>query len=112
MRVKKYNGKPFGVEFTAQERKAMNIEINRQILEKDEQYKKDIDAMVLYTLLSHYGWKKKRLRRFWNAFIEEHKALREHYLMDAPGDGAWLAHRKLKEIGVDIHQWYKEEENV
>ena len=112
MRVKKYNGKAFGVQLTAQERKAMNIEINRQIAEKDEQYKEDIDAMVLYTLLAHYGWKKKRLRRFWDAFIKEHNALRDTYLMDEPGDSAWLAHRKLKEIGVDIHQWYKEEQNV
>ena len=42
MRVKKYNGKPYGVEFTAAERKAMNLEINRQIAEKDEKYKEDI----------------------------------------------------------------------
>lgn len=90
-------------------KKAMLIEINRQIAERDEQYAEDIDAMVLYTLMAHYGWKQKRLKRFWNAFLEEHKALREHYQMDAPGDNEWLAHRKLKEIGVDVHQWYEEE---
>lgn len=111
MRVKKLYGKPYGVEFTAAERKAMNLEINRQIAEKDEKYKEDIDAMVLYVLMSRYGWRKKRLRKFWNAFIEEHKALREYYLMDEPGDNEWLAHRKLNQIGVDIHQWYKEDEN-
>ena len=110
MRVKKLNGKPYGVEFTAAERKAMNLEINRQLMERDEKYKEDIDAMVLYVLMAHYGWKKKRLRKFWNAFIAEHKALREYYLMDEPGDNEWLAHRKLKQIGVDIHQWYKEDE--
>lgn len=110
MRVKKFNGKPYGVELTAAERKAMNLEINRQIAEKDEQYKEDIDAMVLYVLLAHYGWKRKRLRKFWNAFVKEHTALKEFYLMDEPGDSSWLAHRKLKEIGVDIHQWYKEDE--
>jgi hypothetical protein len=109
MRVKKFNGKPYGVELTAQERKAMNLEINRQIAERDEKYKEDMDAMILYVLLSHYGWKKKRLRKFWKAFIAEHKALREFYQMDNPGDNEWLAHRKLKEIGVDIHQWYKED---
>lgn len=110
MRVKKLCGKPYGVEFTAAERKAMNLEINRQIAEKDEQYKEDIDAMILYVLMAHYGWRKKRLRKFWEAFIGEHKALREYYLMDEPGDNEWLAHRKLKQIGVDIHQWYKEDE--
>ena len=111
MRVKKFNGKAFGVELTATERKAMNQEINRQILEKDEKYKEDIDAMVLYTLMVHYGWKKKRLKKFWNAFIKEHQALKDYYQMDEAGDNAWLAHRKLKEIGVDIHQWYMEDEN-
>ena len=110
MRVKKLYGKPYGVEFTAVERKAMNQEINRQILEKDEQYKENIDAMVLYVLMSHYGWKKKRLRKFWKAFIGEHKALREFYQMEDAGDNEWLAHRKLKQIGVDIHEWYKEDE--
>ena len=110
MRVKKFNGKPYGVEFTAQERKAMNLEINRQIAERDERYKEDIDAMILYVLMAHYGWKKKRLRKFWNAFIAEHKALREFYQMNESGDVEWLAHRMLKEIGVDVHQWYKEDE--
>ena len=109
MRVKKFNGKPYGVEFTAQEQKAMNLEINRQIAAKDEKYKEDIDALILYVLMVHYGWKKKRLRKFWKAFIAEHKALREFYQMNDSGDAQWLAHRILKEIGVDIHQWYKED---
>ena len=110
MRVKKYNGNVFGAELTATERKAMLIEIKRQILEKDEQFQEDLDAMILYVLMSRYGWRKKRLRKFWKAFLEEHRALREYYEMDEPGDGARLAHHKLKEIGVDIKQWYKEDE--
>ena len=109
MRVKSYKGKVFGAEFTAAERKAMDIEINRQLVERDKQYAADIDAMVLYTLMAHYGWKKKRLKRFWKAFIAEHKALREFYQMDEPGDNEWLAHRMLKDIEVDINQWYQEE---
>ena len=110
MRVKKLNGRVYGAELTAAERKAMDIEIKREIVEKDKQYAEDIDAMVLYVLMAHYGWKKKRLRKFWQAFLFEHKALMEWYQLDEPGDNEWLAHRKLKEIGVDIHQWYKEDE--
>ena len=98
-------------KLTAQERKAMNLEINRQIAERDEKYKEDIDALILYVLMAHYGWKKKRLRRFWNAFVKEHSALREFYQMNENGDAEWLAHRMLKEIGVDIHLWYEEENN-
>ena len=109
MIVKSHKGKVFGATLTSAERKAMDIEINRQIMEKDKQYSADIDALVLYTLMSHYGWKKKRLKEFWRAFNSEHKALRDYYLMDEPGDNEWLAHRKLKDIGVDIHQWSLEE---
>ena len=109
MKVRKYNGKPYGAVFTANERKAMELEINRQILEKDEEYKANIDALVLYVLMSHYGWRKKRLRKFWNVFVAEHKALREYYQWYTPEDNEWLAHYKLKQIGVDIHQWYKED---
>ena len=109
MRVKSYKGKVFGAELTAAERKAMNIEINRQLVERDKQYAADIDALVLYTLMAHYGWKKKRLKRFWDAFVAEHQSLREFYQMDAPGDNEWLAHRRLKQIGVDVRLWYEEE---
>lgn len=64
MRVKQYKGKVFGADLTAKERLAMNIEINRQIVEADRKYTNDIDAMVLYTLHVHLGFGKKRLRRF------------------------------------------------
>jgi hypothetical protein len=112
MRIKKtYKGKVFGAELTAAERKAMNIEIDRQLAEKEAQFAADVDAMVLNTLRACYGWKRKRLRKFWDNLIAEHKALREYYQMDKPGDIEWLAHQKLKEIGVDVHQWYKEEQS-
>ena len=110
MRVKSFKGNVYGADFTAAEKKALNIEVNRLIAERAEEYAADIDAMVLYTLMVHYGWKNKRLKMFWKAFIAEHKALREFYLMDKNGDSEWLSHRMLKEIGVDVNQWYKEEQ--
>ena len=101
----------FNTNPIAAKQRAIDLEINRQILKHDEQYTVDFDAMVLYTLMAHYGWKKKRLRKFWNAFVAEHKALREFYQMEGVGDNGWLAHRKLNEIGVDVRQWYKEDES-
>lgn len=108
MRVKQYKGKVFGVDLTAKERKAMDMEINRQILEADKRYTNDIDAMVLYALHKHLGFGPKRLRRFWEAFNAEHKKLRDYYEM--PDDGPWLADRELKEIGVDVAAWNAEQE--
>ena len=93
---------------TSKERKAMLNEINRQIAARDEQYAEDVDAMVLYALMVHKGWKKRRLCNFWNDFMLIHDELRDHYKMCDKGDHVWLVHQKLKEIGVDVHQWYKE----
>lgn len=56
MRIKKAGGKVFGAVLTAAEKKAMNMEINRQIVEVDRRYADDIDAMVLYTLHVHLGF--------------------------------------------------------
>lgn len=50
MRIKKAGGKIFGAVLSAAEKKAMDMEINRQIVEADRRYADDIDAMVLYTL--------------------------------------------------------------
>lgn len=109
MRVKKHNGKAYGAEFTTAEKEAITKEINRQIAEANEKNMANIDAVVLYTLHAHYGWGKKRLRKFWEAFSAENRDLCEWYNMTAPQDNVYLAHRKLQEIGVDVREWYKEE---
>jgi hypothetical protein len=103
------NGRVYGAYLTAAEQRAMDMEINRQIVVKDEQYEMDLDALILYALMRHKGLKKKRLHNFWKDFIIIHKELRDYYQMNRPGDVEWFAHRELKAIGVDIHQWYEEE---
>lgn len=91
---------------TNKQQKAMIAEIDRQIAERDAKYINDFDAMVLYTLHVHLGFGKKRLRRFYEAFVAEHKKLIDFYNM--PNDGAWLCHHMLKQIGVDVEEWNKE----
>lgn len=93
---------------TASQQKAMRDEINRQIIEADRKFALDFDAMVLYTLHLHLGFGKKRLYRFYKAFIQQHEELIKYYEM--PDDYAWLCRHKLKEIGVDIEAWNKEAE--
>ena len=106
MRIKKAGGKVFGAVLTAAEKKAMNMEINRQIVEADRRYADDIDAMVLYTLHVHLGFGKKRLRKFYDAFSAEHDRLISYYQM--PDDYTWLCKEMLKRIGVDVEAWNKE----
>lgn len=103
MRVKQYKGTVYGADLTAKERRAMNIEINRQIVEADRKYLNNVDAMILYFLHKHLGFGKKRLRRAWEQFTVIHDDLVNYYEM--PDDGAWLADRKLQEIGVDVAAW-------
>lgn len=106
MLVKKAGGKVYGATFTVAERKAMEMEINRQIIEADKRYTDDIDAMVLYTLSVHLGFGPKRLRKFYEAFAAEHDRLVQHYEM--PEEYPWLCKEMLKKIGVDVEQWNRE----
>ena len=106
MRVKKAGGKVFGAVLSAAEKKAMDMEINRQIVEADKRYTDDIDATVLYTLRVHLGFGKKRLRKFYDAFSAEHDRLIQYYQM--PDDYTWLCKEMLKRIGVDVEAWNRE----
>lgn len=48
-------------------------------------------------------------RRVFNSLFDaETLKLREYYLMEQADDG-WLARKKLKDIGCDIEEWYREE---
>lgn len=109
MRVKKAGGRVYGAELTAAERKAMNIEINRQIIENDRKYAKDFDATILYFLHLKYGFGHKRLKEFFMEFDKLHEELIEYYQLDEQ-DGAWLCNHKLLEYGIDLDEWYKEKE--
>lgn len=74
-------------------------EIDRQILEHDEAYSLDIDAMVLWTLHVYLGFGKKRLERFYRDMLKEHIHMREVYEMD----DTYPERYKLKELcNVDV----------
>ena len=108
MFFKKIKGKPFGVTLNAAEQKILDAEITRQILENDRKFDMDKEASILWMLHVHFGFGPKRLKKAWELFYAESKALRDHYEMDAD-DGGWLCMVKLREIGCDLEQWYKEE---
>lgn len=88
----------------------MDMEIRRQLAEYDEKNTLEIDAMVLWVLHSEFGWGEKRLKKFWDCFADELKALTDRYVMENT-DTVWLCTRKLKDAGIDILQWSKEDSN-
>ena len=83
--------------------KATKAEIKKQVLLANEQYDIDIDTVVLYTLHTHLGFGKKRLRRFWEALKTNRDEMVKHYQM--PDDYPWLCRKALEAIGVDIKEW-------
>lgn len=97
------------IPMTNPQKKAMNAEIKRQLAEYDEKNAQEIDAMVLWVLYSEFGFREKRLRRFYETFNKELDRLRDRYLM-GESDVVWLCTRKLKDCaGIDITEWSKED---
>ena len=51
---------------------------------------------------------KKRLRKFYEENLKMHNEMREYYEFNTD-DTFWLCRHKLKEYGIDIEEWYKED---
>lgn len=109
MNLKVINGKVYGATLTRKEQEAMDIEIRKQLVEQARQYENDFDACVLYQIHAQYGKQAKALRKFYEQWKVVHNELLRHYEMDKP-DAPWLFMEKLKEIGVDIEAWNREDE--
>lgn len=107
MIVKKAGGKVYGAALTAAEKKAMDIEIKKQLIEMDKKFTNDLDATILYYLHVRYGFGFKRLKDFYMGFGKFHKELIEYYQME-DSDDAWLCTHNLKDLGVDLEEWSKE----
>lgn len=107
MIVKKAGGKVIGAHLTSAEKKAMDMEIKRQLVEMDRRFTNDMDATILWYLHVKYGFGIKRLREFWEGFDPFHRALIEYYELE-DADDAWLCTKKLKDMDVDIEAWNKE----
>lgn len=107
MIVKKSKGKVYGASLTAAEKKAMDIEIKRQLAEYERQHQLELDAIILWVLRNQLGFGKKRLKRFYDEFSPAVQELLRYYEMGEE-DQSWLCTRKLKDHGVDIEKWQNE----
>ena len=108
MYFKKALGKIFGVEFNKAEKRALYKAIGEQIVEMDRQMELDRDSSILWMLHEQFGFGHDRLFKAWKLMYADNKKLQAHYEM-GPEDGGWLCRRKLKEYGVDLERWYKDE---
>ena len=108
MIVKRSGSKIFGAHLTKNEHRALEIETRKMIVQNEEQYRAELDAAILYYLHTEYGFGKQRLRAFWDGFNKLHEDVIKHYVID-PTDAAWVCKTKLKDIGVDVEVWYRED---
>ena len=111
MFVKKVGGKVYGAEFTAAEKKAIEIEINRQLAEYDRKHEKQMTALILWQLHELNGDGPKKLKRFFARFDENIKESIERYELEED-DRFNLAEFKLNEylrkFNTSLDEWYKE----
>lgn len=106
MIFKKINGQIFGVELTKKEQKAMDVEINQQIIATQKQYVDDFDYTIMKILHDHFGFGLTRLRRFYEVFTQDYNTLEKHYEM---GDaGTYIARKEMNAIGCNIEKWNQE----
>lgn len=107
MQIKKSGGKIFGASLTSAEKKAMDMEIQRQLAEYDREHALEIDAVILWELRKQFGFGPKRLRRFYDNFTSALDALLKRYELE-DSDQVWLCTHQLKEAGIDLEQWERE----
>lgn len=98
MLVKKNNGKIYGAILSNNERKAMNMEIRRQLAHKLD----EVDATVLWILHEEFGFGEKRLQRFYARFFREMNQL---VLNSENPDMMAVCAEKLLKYGIDISNW-------
>lgn len=110
MHIKKAGGKVYGAILTAAEKKAMDIEIQKELAEYDRKHIAEIDATILWVLHEQFGFGAQRLRTYYNAFHDRIKELVSRYEMEDQDD-IWLCTQMLKRIGVDIEAWHKESDH-
>ena len=107
MIIKKSNGKIFGAELTAAERKAMRIELQKEAAEMNRKNAAEIDAVILWIMHEEFGFGHKRLKRFYDKLVKGVRELNERYETDYD-EQVWLCTQKLLEYGIDIQKWNEE----
>jgi len=106
MKFHKCRGQIYKVELTPKEQKAMDEEINRQLIAKHQEFTDDVDYMIMHILHNHFGFGLSRLRRFYEAFSANNDALVKHYEMSDAG--VYIARKEMNEIGCNIEKWNRE----
>lgn len=107
MRIKKSGKYIIGAELTAAEKKAMNIEIARQLAEYTRKYQVEIESIFLREMRTKHGHGAVRLRRDFDDFANDLDDLIKRYEL-GDEDRLWIVQQQLKAEGFDVEQWHRE----
>ena len=107
MQVLKSGKHVIGAKLTADEKKALDMEVRRQLAEYTRKHELEIEALVIWQLRQVTGWGETRLKRFYDQFDITLDKLIEHYEVGSD-DAQWLCTKKLKDEGIDIEAWRRE----
>lgn len=106
MVVKKSGKIVLGAGLNRDEQKALKIEAAKIMAEYDRMNTKEIDAAILWLLMTEFGFGPKRLRKMYDAFGKVMDELCTRYEMPDE-DAPWICIQKLKDSGIDLDEWEK-----
>lgn len=107
MVIKRSGKHIFGADLTAAEKKAMNIEIDKQLAEHTRKHQVEIECLFLRELREKYGFGEARLKRAFNDFSNDLDELITKYELGEE-DKLWIATQQMKQQGFDVEKWHRE----
>ena len=111
MTYNRIGGKIYNVKFNDKEKAAIDAEVGKQVVKAFREFEIENDAAVLQMLHQEFGFGKDRLFKAWKKMYADQQKLCDRYEFSR-ADGGWLSVKYLKEIGVDLEEWYQEEANA
>lgn len=106
---KKSGGKVIGAHFTNAEQKAIDLEVGRQMAEWNNNNLTEIDAILVYWLMSEKGLSKEELHEFYIHLRKELDELNKRYEL-GDSENPWIMRQKLLDAGIDLDEWAREVE--
>lgn len=97
------------VKFTAEEQKAMNEEIENQLLEFVGNNLLEIEALMMVQLREQLGFGKKRLKRFYMGFMP---SIYDFMVKRIKEGGEKSSIERLSDYGVPLEEWALEREKI
>ena len=74
------------LKFTNAEQRILNRQIQEELSKLIDSFNKDFDIVFAYTLNKHFGFGKKRIKRFYQAAISDRVELSRFYVDDNKTD--------------------------